>query len=75
MTPEEIQEGVRALFAEVMAVMDGKIDGSEMTALREFDGLVKVETFAKAEMSGALAGVVLRFATGDEYQIEIFKTK
>jgi len=33
-----------------------------------------VETFAKAEMPGALPGVVLRFATGDEYQIEIFKT-
>ena len=75
MNANELQEGMRALFDETLAVALGEIEEDEMTAPPELTDLIRVETFVDAGLLTSDPGIVLRFKGGAEFQLSIVQSK
>ena len=75
MTTTEVQEGLRALLDEALAVAIGEIDESEMTMPQELENLIRVESYEDAGILTTDAGMVLRFKRGEEFQITIVRSR
>ena len=70
----ELQEGLRALFEEVLAVTSEQTAEDQMTLPDELSGLIRVETLAdKGNLTDT--GLVLRFKGGAEFQISIVRSE
>ena len=70
----ELQEGLLALFEEVLAVTTEQIAEDQMTLPDELADLIRVETLAD---QGNLidTGLVLRYKGGAEFQITIVRSE
>ena len=70
----ELQEGLRAMLEEVLAVTTEQIAEDQMTLPDELSGLIRVETLAdKGNLTDT--GLVLRFKGGAEFQITIVRSE
>ena len=70
----ELQEGLRALFEEVLAVTTEQIAENQMTLPDELADLIRVQTFAD-EGNLTDTGLVLRFKGGAEFKITIVRSE
>jgi len=75
MTTTEVQEGLRAILDEVLAVATGEIDECEMTMPQELEDLIRVESYEDAGIMMTDAGMVLRYKGGEEFQITIVRSR
>ena len=75
MTTTEVQEGLRAMMEEVLAVGVGEIDECEMTMPQELEDLIRVESYEDAGILTTDAGMVLRFKRGEKFQITIVRSR
>lgn len=73
MTGDDGQEGIRALFAEVLAVASGEIREWQVTIPGELLDLKNVQTFSEADVADFRPGVVLSFADGTVYHLQIIR--
>lgn len=73
MTNDDAQEGIRALFAEVLAVATGEIREWQTTIPGELLDLKEVQTFSEADVADFRPGIVLTFADGTSYHLEILR--
>ncbi len=73
MMNSDAQEGIKALFDEVLAVAGGEIDESQMTVPSELLDLEAVQTFSDADIADFRPGVVLSFADGTSYHLQIIR--
>jgi hypothetical protein len=74
MTAEQVESGIKAILDEALAVATGEICETEMSMPMELEDLIRVETFAEAGISG-FPGIVIRFKSGDEWQLQVIKSK
>lgn len=74
MTAEQVEGGIKAILDEALAVATGEICEVEMTMPEELESLIRVETFAEAGIS-ELPGVVVRFKSGDEWQLQLVRSE
>lgn len=75
MTTEQLQDGLKALLDEALAVAIGEIYECEMTMPDELKNLIRVERYSDAGVLTTDAGMVLRFKGGEEFQITIVRSK
>jgi hypothetical protein len=78
MTNKEVEEGMKALFDEALAVAMGEIDEDGMTMPTELESLIRVSTFEEEGILSAEPGLVLRFNRGGElaeFQIGIVRSR
>lgn len=75
MNANDLQDGMQALFDEVLAVALGEIAEDEMTAPTELEDLIRVESFVDAGLLTSDPGIVLRFKGGAEFQLSIVQSK
>lgn len=73
MTNDDAQEGIRALFAEVLAVATGEICERQTTIPGELLDLKNVQTFSEAAVADFRPGIVLSFADGTSYHLQIIR--
>ena len=70
----ELQEGLRAMLEEVLAVTTEQIAEDQMTLPDELADLIRVETLAdKGNLTDT--GLVLRFKGGAEFKITIVRSE
>ena len=75
MTTEQLQDGLKALLEEALAVAIGEIDEGEMTMPDELQELIRVENFADAGILTHDAGFVLRFKGDREFQVTLVRSR
>lgn len=75
MNANDLQEGMRALFEDALAVALGEIAEDEMTAPTELENLIRIESFVDAGLLTSDPGIVLRFKGGAEFQLSIVQSK
>ena len=78
MTEKELEDGMKALFDEALAVATGEIEEDQMTMPTEMENLIRVSTFEEEGILSANPGLVLRFnRDGDvrEFQIGIVRSR
>jgi len=75
MTDKEVEDGMKALLDEALAVALGEIDEGEMTMPTELESLIRVSTFAEEGILCSQPGLVLRFKGGAEFQIGILQSR
>jgi len=78
MTDKEIEDGMKALFDEALAVALGEIDEGDMTMPTELESLIRVSTFEEEGILSANPGLVLRFNRNRElaeFQIGIVRSR
>lgn len=69
----DIPEVIRELFGEVLAVATGEIREWQTTIPGELLDLKEVQTFSEADVADFRPGLVLRFADGTSYHLEIIR--
>ena len=78
MTEKELEDGMKAMFDEALAVATGEIREDQMTMPTELESLIRVSTFEEEGILSANPGLVLRFnRDGDvrEFQIAIVRSR
>ena len=78
MTDKEVEEGLRALLDEALAVALGEIDEGEMTMPTELENLIRVSTFEEEGILSSSPGLVLRFNRDGkqvEFQLGIVRSR
>lgn len=75
MNTEDVNDGLKALLDEALAVALGEIDDGEMTMPTELESLIRVATFEEEGILGAQPGLVLRFKGGAEFQVSIVRSR
>ncbi len=78
MTAKELEDGLRALLDEALAVAIDEIDERDMTMPTELESLIRVSTFEEEGILSAEPGLVLRFKRGGElaeFQIGIVRSR
>ena len=74
MNANDLQEAMRALFEEALAVALGEIEEDEIEMPEAFGDLIRVESFEDAGLLSAEPGIVLRFKDS-EYQLNIIRSR
>lgn len=75
MKKNELEDGVKAILDEVLAVNTGEIAESGMTRPSELVDLVRVSTFGEVEARAPDRGVVLRFKDETEWWVAIRQSR
>jgi hypothetical protein len=78
MTNKEVEEGMKALFDEALAVALGEIDEGDMTMPTELESLIRVSTFEEEGVLSGDPGIVLRFNRDGgvtEFQVTIVRSR
>ena len=78
MTAKELEEGMRALLDEALAVTLGEIDEDGMTMPTELEHLIRVSTFEEEGVLSGDPGIVLRFNRDGrvtEFQVTIVRSR
>ena len=78
MTDKEVEDGMKALLDEALAVALGEIDEGEMTMPTELESLIRVSTFEEEGILCSQPGLVLRFnqdGKTTEFQIGIVRSR
>ena len=74
MNANNLQEGMRALLDEALAVALGDIPEDEIEMPEAFSDLIRVESFEDAGLLSAEPGIVLRFKDA-EFQLSIVRSR
>ncbi len=75
MNTQTVQDGIKAILDEVLAVAIGDIQEENMTMPDELEQIIRVATFEEEGILTSDNGCVLRFKTGEEFQINITRSK
>ena len=78
MTDKEVEDGMKALLDEALAVALGEIDEGEVTMPTELENLIRVSTFEEEGILCSQPGLVLRFnhdGKTAEFQIGIIRSR
>lgn len=75
MNTQIVQDGLKAMLDEVLAVAIGEIAEDEVTVPDEFEQLIRVATYEEEGILTSDKGCVLRFRDGAEFQITVKQSK
>ena len=78
MNENELQEGMKALLDEALAVALGDIDEGDMTMPTELESLIRVSTFEEEGILCGNPGLILRVNRDGavaEFQLEIVRSR
>jgi len=75
MNTQTVQDGIKAILDEVLAVAIGEIQEIDMTMPDELEQLIRVATFEEEGILTSDNGCVLRFKGGTEFQLSIQRSK
>ena len=74
MNANDLQEGMRALFEDALAVALGDLEEDEIEMPEAFRNLIRVESFEDAGLLSSEPGIVLRFKDA-EFQLNIVRSR
>jgi len=75
MNKQTVQDGLKAILDEVLAVATGEIGEDCMTLPDELEQLIRVATFNEEGILTSDNGCVLRFKDNTEFQVTIKRSK
>jgi hypothetical protein len=75
MNTQTVQDGLKGILDEVLAVAIGDIQEENMTMPDELEQIIRVATFEEEGILTNDNGCVLRFRNGAEFQITVKQSK
>jgi len=75
MNTQTVQDGIKAILDEVLAVATGEIGEDFMTMPDELEQLIRVATFEEEGIMTRDNGCILRFKDNTEFQLSIQRYK
>jgi len=75
MDEQELEDGLKAILEDALAVTLGDLDPDEISMPDELSDLIRVATFEEDGVLTKNRGLVLRARDGSEYQITIVRSR
>jgi hypothetical protein len=75
MDEQELQDGLKLMLDDALAVALGDLDPEDIEMPEAFEELTRVATYDEVGMLTTDKGLVLRFKDGSEWQVSIVRSR